>query len=105
MVGRRVRQPSRSVIVLGLFVTCIGSTAAAQSVVTGAITGTLTDAGRKAMRTANVVARHVDTTLEAAATSDGEGRFRIAGLQPGGYIIEVTASGFKIGRASCRERV
>src|SRR5688572_4431742 len=95
MVGRRVRQPSRSVIVLGLFVTCIGSTAAAQSVVTGAITGTLTDAGKKAMRTANVVARHVDTTLEATATSDGEGRFRIAGLQPGGYIIEVTASGFR----------
>ena len=46
------------------------------------------------MRTANVVARSVDTRREATATSDDEGRFRIVGLQPGDYIIEVTAPGF-----------
>ena len=57
--GRRMRQPSRSTIVLGLFVTCIGPTAAAQSVVTGAITGTLTDASKKAMQAVDVMARNV----------------------------------------------
>ena len=89
-----MRQPSRSPIVVGLLVTCIGSTATAQSVVTGAITGTLTDAGKKAMRTADVMARNVDTKREATATTDDEGRFRIVGLQPGHYIVEVTAPGF-----------
>ena len=89
-----MRRPARLPVAIGLLVTCIGSTVTAQSVVTGAITGTLTDAGKKAVRTANVVARSVDTRREATATSDDEGRFRIVGLQPGDYIIEVTAPGF-----------
>jgi hypothetical protein len=75
-------------------VTCLGSTATAQSVVTGAIFGTLTDAGKEAIATANVVARNVDTKRETTATSDDEGRFRILGLQPGHYIIEVAGPGF-----------
>ena len=89
-----MRQPARLRVVIGLVVICIGSTVTAQSVVTGAIIGTVTDAGKKAVRTANVVARNVDTRREATATSDDEGRFRIVGLQPGQYIIEVTAVGF-----------
>ena len=89
-----MRQPSRSTIVVGLLVTCISSTATAQSVVTGAITGTLTDASKKALKTADVMARNVDTKREASATSDDEGRFRIVGLPPGHYTVEVTASVF-----------
>jgi Carboxypeptidase regulatory-like domain/TonB dependent receptor len=79
---------------IGLLVTCLGSTAMAQSVVTGAVIGTLTDTGKQAVATANVVARNVDTKREATATSDDEGRFRIVGLQPGHYIIEVGGPGF-----------
>jgi Carboxypeptidase regulatory-like domain len=89
-----MRQPARLPVIIGLVVTCIGSSATAQSVVSGAITGTLTDASKQAMGTANVVARNVDTKVEATATSDDQGRFRIVGLQPGHYIIEVTAPGF-----------
>ena len=89
-----MRRPARLPVVIGLLVTCIGSTATAQSVVTGAIIGTLTDAGKEAVATANVVARNVDTKREATATSDDEGRFRIVGLQPGHYLIEVTGPGF-----------
>ena len=89
-----MRRPARLPVVIGLLVTCIGSTATAQSVVTGAIIGYLTDAGKEAVATANVVARNVDTKREATATSDGEGRFRIVGLQPGHYLIEVTGPGF-----------
>ena len=88
-----MRQPSSSVLV-GLLVTCIGSTATAQSVVTGAITGSLTDAGRKAMRAVHVVARNIDTKRDATATTDDEGHFRIVGLQPGHYTVEVTDPGF-----------
>ena len=89
-----MRQPSRSTIVVGLFVACIGSTAAAQSVVTGAITGTLTDPSRKTTPTLDVVARNIDTKREASATTDDEGRFRIVGLPPGRYVVEVNAPGF-----------
>jgi hypothetical protein len=86
-------QPSRSVIVVGLLATCIGSTATAQSVVTGSITGTLTDPSKKAVQIVNVVARNIDTNREATAATDDEGRFRIVGLQPGPYIVEVSAPG------------
>jgi Carboxypeptidase regulatory-like domain len=89
-----MRQPVRSSVVIGLLLICIGSTATAQSVGTGAITGTLTDPSKKAMRTANVVVRDIDTKREATATTDDDGRFRIVGLQPGHYIVEVTAPGF-----------
>ena len=81
-------------IVIGLFVTCFGSTVMAQSAVTGAITGTLTDAARKAIGMAHVVARNVETKREVTARSDDEGRFRMVRLQPGNYIVEVTAPGF-----------
>jgi hypothetical protein len=89
-----MRRPARLPVVIGLLVTCIGSTAKAQSVVTGTISGTLTDPSRKAMQTVHVMARNIDTNREASATTDDEGRFRIVGLQPGHYTVEVTAPGF-----------
>src|SRR5437667_172132 len=66
----------------------------ATSVLDGVISVTLTAPSKKAMRTVNVVARNIDTKGEATATTDDEGRFRIVGLQPGHYIVEVTAPGF-----------
>jgi carboxypeptidase family protein len=90
-----MRQPARSSVAIGLFVTCIGGTATAQTVVSGAIGGTLTGPGKATLRTVDVLARNIDTTREASATTDSEGRFRIVGLQPGQYIIEVNAWGFK----------
>jgi hypothetical protein len=39
------------------------------------------------------VARNIDTASEVSATTDVEGRFRIVGLPPGGYIIEVDSTG------------
>jgi len=89
-----MRHLARSPVVIALLVACTGSTATAQSVATGAINGTLTDPNKKAMRTANVMARDIDTKREATATTDDHGRFRIVGLQPGHYIIEVTAPSF-----------
>jgi hypothetical protein len=89
-----MRRPARSPVGIALLVTCIGSTATAQSVLTGAISGTLTDLSRKTTQTVDVLARHIDTNREASATTDAEGRFRIIGLQPGHYIIEVNAPGF-----------
>jgi len=89
-----MRRFSRSAIVVALFVTCMGPTATAQSVMTGAISGTLTDPSKKAIGTVHVVARNIDTNRETTATTDSEGRFRIVGLQPGNYIVEINTQGF-----------
>jgi hypothetical protein len=89
-----MRQPARSPVVIGLLVTCIGSTATAQSVVTGAITGTLTGSSNKTPQTVDVLARNIDTNREASETTDDEGYFRIVALPPGNYIVEVNAPGF-----------
>ena len=74
---------------IGLLVMCTASTATAQSIVTGAITGTLTDASQTAMQRVIVVARYTDTNRESSVTTDHEGRFRILNLQPGQYVIEI----------------
>jgi hypothetical protein len=67
----------------------------AQSIVTGAIAVALIDASRKPLQTVRVMARSVDTNGEASDTTDHDGRFRIAGLQPGRYVIAVDGPGGK----------
>src|SRR5688572_29814037 len=95
-VSGRVRDESSNRALLraalaGLLVTCIASAATGQSIVTGAIAGTLTDASRKAMQTVQVTARSIDTNRESSVTTDHEGRFRIVDLQPGQYVLEIDA--------------
>jgi hypothetical protein len=90
-----MRQPARSSVTISLFVMCISATAAAQTVVTGAIAGTLTGPAKTTLQTVDVLAHNIETKRETSTTTDGEGRFRIVGLQPGQYIIEVNAWGFK----------
>jgi outer membrane receptor protein involved in Fe transport len=89
-----MRHLARSLVVIALLVACIGSTATAQPLATGAIIGTVTNPSKKALQGANVVARDIDTNREATAMTDDDGRFRIVGLHPGHYIVEVTAPGF-----------
>ena len=105
-----MRHLARSPVVIALLVACIGSTTTAQSLATGAIIGTVTNPSKKALHSATVVARDIDTNREATARIDDDGRFRIVGLQPGDYMVEVTAAGFtsvavanivvEVGRAS-----
>ena len=89
-----MRHLARSLVVIALLVACIGSTATAQSLATGAIIGTVTNPSKRALQGANVVARDIDTNREATAMTDDDGRFRIVALHPGHYIVEVTAPGF-----------
>jgi len=79
---------------IGLLVTSMASAATAQSIVTGAITGSLTDTGRKPMQTVPVVARKIETSRESSVTTDHEGRFRILDLAPGQYMITVDTPRF-----------
>ena len=80
-------------VVIALVVACIGFRDGPIPA-TGAIISAVTDPSKNALQTANVVARDIGTNREASAMTDDEGRFRIVGLQPGHYIVEVTAPGF-----------
>jgi hypothetical protein len=95
-----MHQPFRLAIGLALVMTCGVSTAAAQSLLTGGLLGTVTDTSNRATATVDVVARDIDTNREASATTDVQGRFRLPGLPPGHYIVEAIAAGVKSATAN-----
>jgi hypothetical protein len=66
----------------------------AQSSVTGAIGGTVTDPNKAVVPNATVTVRNIDTNKEATATTDSEGRFRVVELQPGSYSVKVNLQYF-----------
>ena len=65
-----------------------------QSSVTGAIGGTVTDPHKHVVSEAKVTVRNRGTDAESSTKTDDEGRFRIGSLNPGTYIIKITANGF-----------
>jgi outer membrane receptor protein involved in Fe transport len=66
----------------------------AQSTTNGAIGGLVKDPKGSVVQGATVTIKNEETNKEATATSDDEGRFRAAQLQPGNYTVTVAASGF-----------
>jgi hypothetical protein len=68
--------------------------AMAQSTVTGAINGTVTNPNKEVVNGATVTAKNNGTNKEATATTDDNGGFRIVNLEPGTYTVTVNASGF-----------
>src|SRR5437868_274836 len=68
--------------------------ALAQGTVTGAIGGSVNDPKNASVAGATVTVKNNDTSKEATATSDREGRFKIANLEPGNYTVTVNAGGF-----------
>lgn len=72
----------------------ISSGAMAQSSVTGAIGGTVTDPNKAVVPSAVVVVRNIETNKEANAITDGEGRYRVSALEPGNYSVTITLRHF-----------
>ena len=66
----------------------------AQSAVSGAIGGSVTDPNNAVIANATVTLRSLDTNKEEVTTTNAEGRFRFANLQPGVYAVTIVASGF-----------
>ena len=66
----------------------------AQGTVTGAIGGSVTDPKGAVVPGATVTVKNNETGKEGTATSDGEGRFKIANLEPGTYNVNVNGGGF-----------
>ncbi len=50
--------------------------------------GRVTDADGRALSGVSVVARSLETRAEIGAVTDGEGKYRIRGLQPGKHVLE-----------------
>ena len=68
--------------------------ASAQSSVTGAITGIVTDQSGAVIVGANVKVVNIANNAEVSTTTDSGGRFLAGLLQPSTYNVEVSAAGF-----------
>src|SRR5438552_5144948 len=68
--------------------------AMAQSTVTGAINGTVTNPNKEVVAGATITAKNNGTNKEATATTDDNGGFKIVNLDPGTYTVSVNSSGF-----------
>ncbi|MDX6404137.1 MAG: hypothetical protein QOH70_1592 [Blastocatellia bacterium] len=66
----------------------------AQSTVTGAINGTVTNPNKEVVVGATITAKNTGTNKETTATADDNGGFKIVNLEPGTYTVTVNGSGF-----------
>lgn len=65
----------------------------AQSIVTGGIQGKITDPQGALVPNATITVTNTGTNSVVTTTSDEDGGYRVNNLQPGTYMVEVTASG------------
>ena len=68
--------------------------AMAQSTVTGAISGTVSNPNKEVIAGATITAKNTGTNKEETATTGDSGGFKIVNLQPGTYTLTVNAAGF-----------
>jgi hypothetical protein len=68
--------------------------AAAQSI-TGSLAGSIADPSGAAIASASLKLRSLATGVERSAPANEAGRFFFGSLQPGEYVLQVEASGFK----------
>ncbi|MFZ0582395.1 MAG: carboxypeptidase regulatory-like domain-containing protein [Candidatus Acidiferrales bacterium] len=70
-------------------------TAAAQSIVTGGLGGTVTDASGAVIAGATVTLKNADTGTVLTATTTTNGTYQFTLLKPGNYNVTVSHEGFK----------
>ena len=87
---------SRFAFVL-LFSMVLLTAAAMAQVVTGTISGTVTDSTGAVLPGAKVVIQNEDTGISRTVTTDNAGRYSAPSLSLGGYRVTVTLEGFQSG--------
>jgi Carboxypeptidase regulatory-like domain len=86
------RQPAILMVIVALL--AFGNVANAQTI-TGSISGAVTDATGGIIPGANVMLTSEKTGQARGSTTDSEGRFNFAALQPGAYALKVERQGFQ----------
>jgi outer membrane receptor protein involved in Fe transport len=76
------------------FILGMSAIAFGQSTVTGAIGGVVNNPNKEVIPNAAVTVRNTETNKEETATTDDQGRFKVAGLQPGNYAVTINGAGF-----------
>lgn len=76
------------------FIFGMSTIAFGQSTVSGAIGGVVVNPNKEVVPNASVTVRNTETNKEDTATTDDQGRFKVAGLQPGTYSVTINGSGF-----------
>lgn len=67
----------------------------AQSITSGAVTGTITDPAGAAIPNASVTLTNIGTNVSQTTTTNADGSYRFAFLPPGTYKVTVSATGFQ----------
>src|SRR3954471_5769393 len=70
-------------------------TAVAQSIVSGDVTGVVTDPSGAVVPNATVTIKNDNTGETHTTTANGAGVYRFAFLKPGSYTLTANASGFQ----------
>jgi hypothetical protein len=93
--GVNVKLRIQSIIVWAVVLACACTGPAVAQLITGSLTGLVTDSSGAAAPSVTVTAKNADTGIAAETRSSATGNFVIANLQPGTYSLEASASGFK----------
>lgn len=82
------------IVATGLFFVC-ASASYAQSIISGNVTGEITDATGAAIANAAVTLTNVGTNVAQKASTNTEGSYRFPFVPPGSYKLDVSANGFQ----------
>jgi len=66
-----------------------------QSIISGDVTGSITDQTGAAVPNASITLTNVNTNVQQKAATNAEGSYRFAFIPPGPYKLSVTANGFQ----------
>src|SRR5581483_10065120 len=82
-------------ICAALFALIISIPANSQSLISGDVTGVVTDPSGAALPNATVTLKNTGTGQTQTTTTNGTGAYRFSLLPPGGYTVQAEASGFQ----------
>ena len=91
----RSKQFLKSLCLLTLTLLFVAGTANAQSIVTGAVSGTVTDASGAAIADAKVTLTNEATQEVQSVSSNESGVYQFALLKPGHYSVSIEKEGFR----------
>lgn len=85
----------RSLVVFAVLLITVCAASTFAQTVTGALSGTVTDASGAIVSGVGITARNTETGLTRTATTNGEGYFLMSFLPLGAYNVTIEAKGFK----------